>query len=641
MSRILPKRKQLASPPEDSTADNATASATGDAVEVEFERLATESFQPQHESAEQVSGRSPLRRASERHPTVVMPTAATRTEESSSEPNGDEIVIAAESVEESFTELEIVVAGVVDSPERTQTVILPSPPHEACEDLPPIGEQFVDVVPEPINADTPVSPSTSPLAGSPISPRRKRRREQRKARSATNVEGRALETAAEIEQMLASLGPSVIECWTSKEDAQSMIVLNDNTANIANSFAAPLLMVNEFVPQVVEIRVEVPAPSSDQESIDQESIDQAPLANEAFAPTQAVALSLQHPTDESLSSTKDSEIAVDDSTSRERDAGEEASSPGAPSRSGDDLPAIERPPTVELVFTELPSAKYSADDLDEHAPLEDERTPTELELSFDHRELPRRREPETPWVSTEPPDTVKRDATRLDAYDQPSPKVAQEPQVLGTSTATEWETRLRKHLRDPELTAALRRLLDQWQRDGEHLSANSLLLASLGSPHVAADVVMCAALQLVERTGAAVLVIDADADGALSRQMGLSGKLGLSDTIAPPNALHEAICPTATEGLHVLPRGRSAWPAESPSAALSPLLAELTHQYAWILAAGGGSQTPLVKALARECRATYVIAPLGELVVEAAQRELTNLRNAGARVLGSMVVRSD
>jgi Mrp family chromosome partitioning ATPase len=632
MSRILPKRKQLESPPVDSAGDCALPSAASDAMKVEVERSATESFQPQDKSLAQGSGRSPLRRAVERHPTVIMPAAATQTEESSSEPSADEIVIAAESAEESFTELDSVIAGAVDSPERMQTVILPSPPHEACEDVPPIDEQLIDVVAEPNNADTPVSSSPSPQAGSPISPRRKRRREQRNARSATNVEERALETAAEIEQMLASLGPSVIECWTSKEDAQSMIVLNDNTANIANSFTAPLLMVNEFVPQVVEIRVEVPAPSSDQESI-----DQAPLANEAFAQTQAVAV----PTDESLSPTKDSQIAGAVSTSCEKDANEEASSPGAQSRSGDDLPTIERAPTVELVFTELPLATYSPDGHDETAPLEDDRTPTELELSFNHRELPRRREPETPWVSAEPPDTIERDAARLDAYDQPSPKVAQDLQVLGTSTATQWETRLRNHLRDPELTAALGRLLDQWQRDGEHLSVNTLLLASLGSPHVAADVVMGAGLQLVERTGAAVLVIDADADGALSRQMGLTGKLGLSDTIAAPNELGEAICPTATERLHVLPCGKIAWPAKSPAAALRHLLAELTPQYAWILAAGGGSQTPLVKALARECRATYVVAPLGELAVEDAQRELANLRNAGARVLGSMVVRND
>jgi Mrp family chromosome partitioning ATPase len=108
--------------------------------------------------------------------------------------------------------------------------------------------------------------------------------------------------------------------------------------------------------------------------------------------------------------------------------------------------------------------------------------------------------------------------------------------------------------------------------------------------------------------------------------------------LAPQDAHGEVIIPTATARLHVLPRGRSEWPAHAQAAKITQLFDELAHEYAWILVAGGETTSVPMQALARACRGAYVVAPLGETDLAVAQQSLASLHTAGARVLGAIAL---
>jgi Mrp family chromosome partitioning ATPase len=138
--------------------------------------------------------------------------------------------------------------------------------------------------------------------------------------------------------------------------------------------------------------------------------------------------------------------------------------------------------------------------------------------------------------------------------------------------------------------------------------------------------------------GSSVLVIDADEQGELSRRLDLRARPGLSELLAPEDAHGETIHPTSTPRLHILPLGRGTAAPLAIGPALSRMLADLAEEYAWILVAAGHADGPLTQALARACQGTYVAATLTELGLPQARESLTRLRNAGGRVLGSMVV---
>jgi hypothetical protein len=574
-------------------------------------RAGTESFVPPPlPESEHEDGGSNVRRAPERTPTIIMPLApapelaeeiadvqdaAERVEQSW------EQIEAAELELEELEDLELIIAEPVEHPERMQTVVfsprqfaeeeilldaaeatdglqVAAEPDAPSERLPtvmlalPIIEAPAEAAVEAAeNAraesgemqDAPQDEAAidaPPPARAPrIPPRRKRRQARRAARQQVQEEAAALENAAEIEQLLHTLGPQVIECWSAQEDAESTVVVN-SAPELVDHPTAPLLLVNEYVPQVVEVRAE------------------------ADEPVQASA----------------------------------------------------RVPIVELAFKQLPTNTLS--DVEVDAPLEDERTPTEIELSFGDRQRPRRRALET---TTPEQKRRTRKASRPDPREREMRRMVRGSTLRSSVAATIWEANLKAELGDADLVAALGRLLDQWQRDGQAHQTNTLLIASLGAAPIAAEVTMRAAQLLVERTDSAVLAVDADPNGLLSRKMECAGTIGLSDLIAPPDAHGEAIRPTSTSRLHLLPRGKNAWPSSVAQASVHHLLAELAHEYAWILVSAGHAETPLVQALARACRGVYVAAPVGELPLADAQRELANLRNAGARVLGSIVVRND
>jgi Mrp family chromosome partitioning ATPase len=275
--------------------------------------------------------------------------------------------------------------------------------------------------------------------------------------------------------------------------------------------------------------------------------------------------------------------------------------------------------------------------LAEAAPVEPPLEPTgetEIELTF-HREKPRRS-----------PAEAKAKAKRRRATERPAPDarelqvrtIVRGPQPQGVTRPSAWETTIRADVEDAQLAAPLQRLVERWRSERGTATTSSLLIAGVANPLLAAEVTMRAAVLLSQQDDASALVIDADPEGVLSRRLAIIGKTGLSELIAPQDAHGESIYPTATARVHVLPRGRGPWPATATSAATAKLLADLGHDYVWLLISAGDALAAPVQAFARSCAGTYVVVPLGQTDLTVAQQQLAALHSAGARVLGAVAV---
>jgi Mrp family chromosome partitioning ATPase len=188
------------------------------------------------------------------------------------------------------------------------------------------------------------------------------------------------------------------------------------------------------------------------------------------------------------------------------------------------------------------------------------------------------------------------------------------------------------------LVAPFEQLLSRFVQDRGEATTTSLVIASLAGPLAAAEVAMRIGVLLTQRDDVSVLVIDGDPEAALSRRLAITGKAGLSELVAPQDAHGETIYPSATARLHILPRGRGPWPSNADAASVKRLLTELSHDYAWILVAAGDATSASSQALARACRGTYAVAPLGDTDLAAAQAQLAALHAAGARVLGAIAL---
>src|SRR5687767_5269986 len=98
---------------------------------------------------------------------------------------------------------------------------LESRPGEAAPDAatPPVPAPAASEVPAPVAADEPLSalPPTEPPVARNVTERiAPRRKEPRRAEDEVAAAEEALETAAEVARLLATVAPGVIECWTTR-----------------------------------------------------------------------------------------------------------------------------------------------------------------------------------------------------------------------------------------------------------------------------------------------------------------------------------------------------------------------------------------------------------------------------------------
>ena len=258
---------------------------------------------------------------------------------------------------------------------------------------------------------------------------------------------------------------------------------------------------------------------------------------------------------------------------------------------------------------------------------------SEIDLEFNAIQ-PRR----APVVEV-PPLPLAPQRAALETREQEVRKAVRGPRADSVVRACAWETTIQADLEDAVTVAPYASLVRRWQQDRAS-GQGTILVATLAQPLAAAEVAMRAATLLTRQDDAAVLIIDGDVEGTLSRRLAIIGKPGLSDLLNPQDAHGETIQATSTPRLHVLPRGRGAWPALTEPAAVQRLLTELGHDYAWLIVVVGDASSAPVASFARQCAATYAVAPLGDTDVALAQQQLAALQAAGARIMGAIATES-
>ncbi len=394
---------------------------------------------------------------------------------------------------------------------------------------PPVAATVADIEIAPPAVVTPIVAETVPASIEPpavqrqvterVTPRRKPQSPRRaEVAPPPAPEPAAVATAEEVEQLLASLSPGVIECWSARTEVDALVL--PTATDIAATPAQAHLVVQDFAPQIT-----VPAP-----------------------------------------------IAT----------------------------PVETPAASEF----------------------------DLEFSMV--------QPRRAVVVEGPPQPSPQQRETLEAREQQVRTAVRGPRNDTVARACAWETNVHADLADPLLAQPFEALVERWRQDRGASEPGTLLVASLAQPMVACEVALRAATLLARREDRAVLIIDGDLEGALSRRLAIIGKPGLTELLVPQDAHGETIHATATPRLHVLPRGRSDWPVAATPDTVLRLLTELGHEYAWLIIVAGEAPSPSVTAVARACAATYAVTPLGSSDLAVAQERLAALQAAGARILGAI-----
>jgi hypothetical protein len=417
------------------------------------------------------------------------------------------------------------------------------------------------------------------------------RRKKKKIRRAAVVEERAAATAEEIEQLVNSLGPGVISCWEERSPESSNVV--QTRGDVVPSAITAQVLTNDCLPTVIELPAPAPPTPTKAAAPPEKPADPAPLT------TSEVEQLLASLGPGVISCWADRPLATSTIIQPSGDA--------AGSAAGAAMP----PPVVFNDF--LPTVIEVA----EPTPQE-----SEVELTFQAAKPRRKNRQRSPAQPNRREIEVR--------------QLVRGPQRDALVRQTAWETNIIADLDDPPRLAALEQFLVhlRGQRVGDE--PQRLLFASLGASQAAAEAALRVATLLARRDEACVLVVDADPEAALSKRLGIVGKPGLADLLAPQDAHGETIYPTGTPRLHVLPRGRNALGAGPSAAQLERLLGELSREYPWLVAVAGDSQATLSQAFARVCGSTYVVVPLGESRTSS-EVSLNHLRTAGARVVGAIV----
>ncbi len=179
------------------------------------------------------------------------------------------------------------------------------------------------------------------------------------------------------------------------------------------------------------------------------------------------------------------------------------------------------------------------------------------------------------------------------------------------------------------------RISRQWWMQA---SAALLLVAPDMEPEVCRTAAHLAA-RLARHGTRDVLLMDCNVtDKALSDLFELRGKAGLTDVLHGRADAAECVTATSIDGLHVLPAGRGdARQFDDVARSIGQLLAQLKQRYRYVIASGD-AQEAAGRVIARLCDGTYVLVRLGQTEMEPAALAMQHLLEAGARVLGCVVV---
>lgn len=169
-------------------------------------------------------------------------------------------------------------------------------------------------------------------------------------------------------------------------------------------------------------------------------------------------------------------------------------------------------------------------------------------------------------------------------------------------------------------------------------SSKVLLIGAEHQPHVT-DTAVRIAMAMAEGRQSEVLLLDGDfADMALSTGMNASSEAGLSEVIKGRLAWQQAVRPTATPGVCLLPAGRTAAPSTSEvDACVGDVLTEMAGRWDAVLIDGGSMNEPSARALYTVASSVYVVIRLGETLSAAIKSAIGRLHDARARLRGCIV----
>ena len=139
-----------------------------------------------------------------------------------------------------------------------EDAVVPAPAaSEALPPEPPVSATPTVMLTPPA---VPTEPPALPRMTEPITPRRKRRQVRRTAAAtATETAAAAEATALEIEQLLNSLQPGVIECWQEHSPEAAAVV--QASGDELGPSPEPVI-VQDFLPEVIQVeRVVEPTPA--------------------------------------------------------------------------------------------------------------------------------------------------------------------------------------------------------------------------------------------------------------------------------------------------------------------------------------------------------------------------------------------
>jgi len=200
----------------------------------------------------------------------------------------------------------------------------------------------------------------------------------------------------------------------------------------------------------------------------------------------------------------------------------------------------------------------------------------------------------------------------------------------------ELERKAKQILSDPVRSQPLIDLVDRLIRDIEHSSSKVAAFVTLGDEGHSRLVVLQVAVLLAERLTGKVLLVDGDmARCRLSEGLESGQRSGLSELLSGEATGKDCFIPTATNGLSFLPAGKLRhYDVSTSGVVLEKTLQDLAADFGWVLVEVGQAGSLGAAALARQTDATYLVVELGAVETVAAQKALTELRTAGARVLG-------
>jgi len=220
---------------------------------------------------------------------------------------------------------------------------------------------------------------------------------------------------------------------------------------------------------------------------------------------------------------------------------------------------------------------------------------------------------------------------------QRAPVLPRPAEATPARPASAVERQIRRTLSDPIRSQPIRELAGRLYRDAQQAQSKTIAVVGVGSESATHETLLYVGTLLVERSGADILLVDADvARRPLSEALESGDQRGLAELLAGPDGRARDLCrPTATDKLLLLPAGLSRHVDLSTTGPrLVQTLSQLRTDFSLVLIDGGRAADLAASALARQADGTYFVVRLGTVETSEAQAALASFRAAGARVLG-------